>query len=265
MPDQPDLKYSRRAFLKVLGGTAAGVYVAAVVPGKLLHSKGEMAIAASEAYLLVDTKKCQGCTTCMLACSLAHEGVASHSLSRIQIMQNSFAKWPDDISIAQCRQCTDPLCMKACSTGALYVDPTKGNVRTVDDRKCIGCMQCIQACPFTPSRMRWDFKAKHALKCDLCADTPFWNQQGGPDGKQACVELCPVGALKCTKTIPEQKGDKGYNVNLRKQGWKNLGFTIDSEFVSSDEVTAYRPPYAGRYERPSDPNREEIDEKQVKE
>ena len=48
-------------------------------------------IPAADGYLLVDIKKCQGCASCMLACSLIHEGVESLSLSRIQIMQDSVA------------------------------------------------------------------------------------------------------------------------------------------------------------------------------
>ena len=42
----------------------------------------------SDGYILVDTKKCQGCVSCMLACSLVHEGLESQSLSRIQIIQD---------------------------------------------------------------------------------------------------------------------------------------------------------------------------------
>jgi len=55
------------------------------------------AIPASEGYLLVETKKCQGCTSCMLACSLVHKGVGNLSRARIQIIQNSLEFYPDDI------------------------------------------------------------------------------------------------------------------------------------------------------------------------
>ena len=67
-----------------------------------------MAFTLSEAYILVDSKKCQGCLSCMMACSLVHEGEASLSLARIQVMQNILRNWPDDISIVQCRQCANP-------------------------------------------------------------------------------------------------------------------------------------------------------------
>ena len=81
-----------------------------------------MAFAPAEGYILVDSKKCQGCQSCMMACSMVHEGEINLSLARIQVMQNILSNWPDDIKIVQCRQCANPLCVPACPTGALYVD-----------------------------------------------------------------------------------------------------------------------------------------------
>ena len=68
---------------------------------------------------------------------------------------------------------------------------------------------------------------KKSRKCDLCAITPYhWDEAGGgPDGKQACVEVCPVGAIKFTREIPVQDGDAGYKVNLRDSAWQQLGYS----------------------------------------
>ena len=198
-------------------------------PAPTLVIAGE--IPPADGYLLVDIEKCQGCLSCMLACSLIHEGVESLSLSRIQIMQNSFAPFPDDLTIEQCRQCVDPACMKECPTGALKADPAHGDVRMVDTETCIGCGLCHDACPYTPSRAflapdeAYDDEAK-SLKCDLCANAPYhWDAAGGgPDGNQACVSTCPVGAIAFTKEIPKQEGDKGYKVDLRDGSWGKLGY-----------------------------------------
>ena len=189
------------------------------------------AIPPADGYLLVDVEKCQGCLSCMLACSLIHEGVESLSLSRIQIMQNSFESFPDDLTIEQCRQCVDPACVEVCPTGALAANGEYGNVRMVDKEKCIGCGLCHTACPFTPSRAflaadkTYDDEAR-SRKCDLCANAPYhWDAAGGgPDGKQACGAVCPVGAIMFTKEIPEQDGDGGYKVNLRGEAWAILGY-----------------------------------------
>jgi len=215
---------TRRDFIKVTGTI---VFAA----GTGWKFSGADDIPPSDGYLLVVVRKCQGCVSCMLACSLIHEGMESLSLSRIQVMQNSFESFPGDLTIEQCRQCVDPPCVKECPVDALEADPQHGNVRMVDKEKCIGCGTCYDVCPYTPSRAAlaadkdYDGELK-SRKCDLCADAPFhWDDAGGgPEGKQACVEVCPVGAIKFTKEIPLQEGDAGYKVNLRNENWKKLGY-----------------------------------------
>lgn len=235
--DQRQERVSRRAFLKYSGTIilvmGSGYFAPADgrpgTPGGTPKHRGQ--IAASDGYLLVDIEKCQGCASCMLACSLVHEGVESQSLSRIQIIQSSFDAFPGDLTISQCRQCVAPACVGVCPVAALTADAEFGNVRKVDRTKCVGCGACVKACPYTPSRSvlvaddRFDGKDK-AKKCDLCADTPYhWDDAGGgPNGKQACVAICPVEAIRFTKEIPVQEGDRGYKVNLRNGTWYRLGY-----------------------------------------
>jgi protein NrfC len=228
-PRKVDIGVSRRTFLKRAGNVVVLIGVAGCVPGATSESlvmleDGKSGIPVSEGYLLVDTKKCQGCMSCMLACSLVHEGEENLSLARIQIIQNPFGKFPEDLTVEQCRQCVDPACVEACPEEALQIDTEHGNVRRVDLEKCIGCLSCVEACPFEPSRAIWNPEENYAQICDLCLNAQFWDETGGPDGKQACVELCPVAAIKFTKEIPDQVGDAGYKVNLRGQGWRKLGY-----------------------------------------
>jgi protein NrfC len=115
--------------------------------------------------------------------------------------------------------------LEACPTGALHVDRRNGNVRTVDEKKCIGCEKCIEACPYVPGRIMWNHEDKHSQKCDLCADAPYLGEKGGPGGKQACVAVCPAGAIKFTSEIPTQIGNRGYEVDFYEKkanvrGWK---------------------------------------------
>jgi len=219
--------FSRRDFLNLSKNVVIGAGVVGATPGLIWLDNAIAAIPASEGYLLVDTKKCQGCTSCMLACSLVHEGVENLTLSRIQVIQNAFESFPDDVTIEQCRQCVDPVCVEACPVDALKANAKYGNVRMVDRAKCTGCGVCVETCPYTPSRPV--ISDKKSRKCDLCANTPYhWDKAGGgPDGKQACVEVCPLGAIKFTKKIPIQKGDKGYKVNLRTKNWWKLGYPRD--------------------------------------
>ncbi len=218
---------SRREFLKMASAVAVGLGVGGGLTRLIWLEDRVIAIPASEGYLLVDTKKCAGCVSCMLACSLVHEGKENLSLSRIQVLQNPFGRFPEDITQEQCRQCTYPACVQSCPTGALKADSKNGNVRLVEEKKCIGCERCVEACPHTPSRAIWNYEKKYSQKCDLCAKAPYWNEKGGPAGKQACVEVCPMGAIKFTQEIPVQTGDAGYDVNLRGASWKQLGLPTD--------------------------------------
>jgi protein NrfC len=160
----------------------------------------------SQYNLAVDARNCAGCMSCMLACTLVHEGEENLDLSRIQVIRNVFGPYPDDIKVGVCRQCGKPLCVQACPTDpkACYIDTDHGNVRVIDETRCNGCGKCIEACPFVPHMPIWNAEKKVATKCDLCINTPYWNEQGGPDGKQACVEVCPMKVIKLVKKVPAQ-------------------------------------------------------------
>ncbi len=170
----------------------------------------------SAGYIVYDSRLCLGCQSCMFACSMTHEGEGNPSVSRIQIIRDapSFTKYPYDIVMSVCRQCVTPLCVQNCPTGACHVDAANGNVRRIDEKKCIGCKRCINSCPQRPHRTIWNAAKKKSTKCDLCTDAPYWSQKGGPDGHQACVENCPAKALKLVKEPPPQMDVAGYDVNL---------------------------------------------------
>jgi Fe-S-cluster-containing dehydrogenase component len=214
---------TRRQLLK--GAGAAGA--AFLLPGKLLAIPTTM--PDSEGYLLVDLKKCQGCGTCMMACALAHSGVTSYSLSRIQIQQDSFANWPDDVFMAICRQCEDAPCVSVCPVRPVRANKPNqewGYARMIDPELCIGCKLCLTRCPFTPSRIQWNVESQKSQKCDLCAETPYLEEKGGPGGVQVCAQVCPVNAITFTTEMPDQGSETAYMTNLRGSAWSKLGMTI---------------------------------------
>jgi Fe-S-cluster-containing dehydrogenase component len=92
----------------------------------------------------------------------------------------------------------------------------------IDDAKCVGCQMCLNSCPQLPHRIIWNQARRKASKCDLCVDTPFHTQKGGPDGVQACVQACPARSLAVVDVMPDQadlrgSGDqsRGYDRNLQ--------------------------------------------------
>lgn len=211
---------SRREFVQGLGAVGVASAFGGIKIGTLTYYE------VSGGFIQVDHTECAGCTSCMAACSLVHEGSVNLSLARIQIIKNDLAPFPGDITMHQCHQCDDAPCVAACPTGALSVDADHGNVRRIDATKCVGCKTCLSACPFTPDNLQFhpvtgatgDKVAtsgtvhlnEHIMqKCDLCTNTPFWSRTGGIGGSQACVAVCPAGAIKFVTDI-----SAGYDVDL---------------------------------------------------
>jgi Fe-S-cluster-containing dehydrogenase component len=183
---------SRRQFLIAGGTSVAGGVVISGTSGLLAQTPSTNKYPKAKGHIEHDSKLCSGCLSCMIACSLAHEGNPSMSFSRIQVSRYVFDDFPQDIQGYPCQQCDEPKCVANCPTGACHVDTSNGNVRTIDAKKCIGCQTCFKSCVLTPRRLAWNSADKKALKCDLCADAPINTKPGSP----ACVNNCPQKALK---------------------------------------------------------------------
>jgi protein NrfC len=211
-------KVLRRDFLVGSGTALAAGALTVFVPESANAAPAPAAATyePSAGYIVYDSRLCLGCQSCMFACSMTHEGEANPSVSRIQIIRDapSFTKYPYDIVMSVCRQCVSPLCVQNCPTGACHVDAANGNVRLIDEQKCIGCKRCINSCPQRPHRPVWNAAKKKSTKCDLCINAPYWSRQGGPNGTPACVTNCPAKALKLVKEPPPQIDIAGYDVNL---------------------------------------------------
>jgi Fe-S-cluster-containing hydrogenase component 2 len=125
-------------------------------------------------YLAINYDKCCGCKLCELACSMmrSKDEVSVPSKSRIQV----YRREPLGLDIPLvCLHCEDPPCM-VCPVDAMSRDE-RGAV-LVDQKKCIGCKQCLQACPF--GAISFDTKTRKVFKCDLC------------DGSPICERLCNI-------------------------------------------------------------------------
>jgi protein NrfC len=208
---------SRRDFMTgggaaIAGGALAGGAIGFPLPAEGAQKPGGYPL--STGYLVYDSRRCSGCQSCMLTCSLVHDGEAGASGARIQVARNVFDPYPQDIQIFVCRQCPEPFCVKNCPTGACHVSAENGQVRMIAADRCIGCKTCIESCPFVPHRTVFRVSAGKATKCDLCADTPYFSKKGGPAGTQACVEVCPSGALRLVHELPPQKDNAGYDRDL---------------------------------------------------
>lgn len=142
-----------------------------------------------EKILFIDHNKCVGCKTCEMVCSLSHEGICSPSLSRIRVARDERAGWFVPVT---CAMCEKPLCVAICPVGAMARDPESGLV-LVNEQLCIGCRQCVQACPF--GHANFNSASKTAFKCDRCGGDP------------QCARFCWTGAIvyESLETMLEQR------------------------------------------------------------
>jgi Fe-S-cluster-containing dehydrogenase component len=83
-----------------------------------------------------------------------------------------------------CNHCSHPACVEVCPTGATY--RTKDGVVLIDEKYCIGCEYCVQACPY--GARFFNPEKGTSEKCTWCYHRITKGLQ------PACVEVCPVGA-----------------------------------------------------------------------
>lgn len=159
--------------LKTQHGTTSTPHDGALVPSLVART-----VPLAKKIVLTDPGLCRGCDACELVCSLRHEGRCGLELARIHVTKDFVS---GEFGLDICRQCQGPQCMFVCPVpDAMYVAPETG-ARVVDEKKCIGCARCVQACQFSAIRLHRETGV--ALNCDLC------------NGEPECVKICPTGAL----------------------------------------------------------------------
>ncbi|KPU46087.1 iron-sulfur protein [Oxobacter pfennigii] len=138
--------------------------------------------------IFVIKEKCNGCMSCVVACTLAHEKASTYqSASKIEPGRISVQAVKGKPVPLVCHHCENPACVNACMSGAMQKDSETGIVSNEGNlQKCVGCWMCIMACPYGVITPKKDGSQKVAVKCDLCK-----NRAAGP----ACAEACPTGAI----------------------------------------------------------------------
>ena len=186
---------SRREFVVAAGATAvvagtAGALISgcATVPQK----KEQPALQVTPEYIVVDLSLCSGCRICEQVCSEYHYGVYNPGLTAI-VVERDYGGGGHWIATNTCRQCPNPWCMRSCPVDAIWRDIKTGAV-VIDEKTCIGCEDCVKACPFGMAFMRPD--GKKAFKCDMCGGDP------------QCVANCPMNALSAKPLMCKDTGSE---------------------------------------------------------
>lgn len=140
--------------------------------------------------IVVDSKKCYACLSCVVECSYRRAGAAANApLNARNFSQAGCAVLAVESEPAPlvCHHCEEAPCLAVCPSGAIYRETEEGPVLLARER-CIGCKACIVACPFGMIRLTAD--GKSVIKCDSCADRLARGLE------PACVAACPSGAVE---------------------------------------------------------------------
>ena len=136
--------------------------------------------------MAVDSKRCVGCSACVLACKT--ENALPDSMQRAWVESDLRGIFPNlamEIRSSRCQQCSNAPCVTNCPTGASYFG--EGGVVLVDRDLCTGCKACLAACPYDARSIHPD---GYADKCTLCVHRIGRKQQ-----QPACASSCPTQAL----------------------------------------------------------------------
>lgn len=135
-----------------------------------------------EMAFFVDMQRCIGCHACEMACA---ECETNGQESMIHVNYVDRKKSPQT-TVQVCMHCEDPTCANVCPADAIHQDEF-GVVHSANTSRCIGCSNCVLACPFgVPKKME---EAELMMKCNMCYDRTSAGK------KPMCATVCPSQAL----------------------------------------------------------------------
>ena len=101
------------------------------------------------------------------------------------IEKGEFPHTSRHFGVMRCNHCDDSPCTEICPTSALYT--RADGIVDFDNRRCIGCKACMQACPY--DALYIDPNHNTAAKCNFCAHRVERSLE------PACVIVCPTQAI----------------------------------------------------------------------
>jgi Fe-S-cluster-containing dehydrogenase component len=131
---------------------------------------------------VIDQSRCIGCQACVQACEECgtHRG---HSMMLLDFVDRGTTVQTVPMV---CMHCEDPTCAEVCPADAIKQNED-GIVQSSLKPRCIGCSNCVLACPFgVPKYMA---EIDQMMKCDICYDRTSIGL------KPMCASVCPSDAL----------------------------------------------------------------------
>jgi len=135
---------------------------------------------------VIDQDRCIGCHACTVACKEEHQVPVGVFRTWVKYVEKG--EFPDTsrhFGVMRCNHCDNAPCTTICPTSALY--RRADGIVDFDNRRCIGCKACMQACPY--DALYIDPNNNTAAKCNFCAHRVETNLE------PACVIVCPTQAI----------------------------------------------------------------------
>jgi Fe-S-cluster-containing dehydrogenase component len=131
---------------------------------------------------VIDQSRCIGCQACVQACMECgtHRG---RSMIHLEFVDRAAST---QTAPMLCMHCEDPTCAEVCPADAIKQNEA-GIVQSALKPRCIGCSNCVLACPFGVPKYLAEID--QMMKCDMCTDRT--SEGLAP----MCASVCPSEAL----------------------------------------------------------------------
>ncbi len=215
MSIEKDNKKSRRKFFKISSVLAGSALIYSIIKpfntfgGVTFLSKSKDDDREHWYGFGFDIDKCIGCGNCANACKTENDVPREPFFFRTWVEQytilnngtvhvespnggiDGFSQLVPEEKMFKnffvpkaCNHCEKSPCEEVCPVGASFLSPE--GVVLIDEKYCIGCGYCVQACPYG---CRYLHPVKKVVdKCTLCYHRL---KKGLPP---ACISVCPTGA-----------------------------------------------------------------------
>ena len=205
------MKSSRRKFMKASVAVAGTLVLSSVTrPFNVLLMASDPPPEEGPWWgIAIDITKCIGCGMCAKGCKMENDvpdepfyfrtwveqyTVLNNGEVKIESPNGGIDGFKPSVPEEEifktffvpkmCNHCSKSPCTQVCPVGATFESPD--GVALVDEKYCIGCGYCVQACPYGCRYMHPEKKV--ADKCTLC----YHRLKNGL--APACMEVCPTKA-----------------------------------------------------------------------